>query len=157
MTGMNLHMYMSQPGTVVYMPPEAFATPPRYTNKLDCFSFGVLALQIITRNIPSPTDKCETGWGRTLSEIERRMKDITLIESSNHLQPIVLVCLQESDTERPSADKLCVELALLKRKTTSVAPMKSVAGQGLAAGVTRQVMSRALPFGSTVAAAGYRF
>ena len=37
------------PGTQAYMPPEALITPPRYSNKLDCFSHGVLTIQIVTR------------------------------------------------------------------------------------------------------------
>ena len=32
------------PGTIVYMPPEAFELPPKYGPKLDMFSFGHLAL-----------------------------------------------------------------------------------------------------------------
>ena len=37
------------PGTDVYMPPEAVSDNPVYTDKIDCFSFGVVAIQIITR------------------------------------------------------------------------------------------------------------
>ena len=40
------------PGTVVYMPQEAMGEDPIYTEKLDCFSFGVLAVQIITGLFP---------------------------------------------------------------------------------------------------------
>ena len=36
------------PGTLAYMPPEALNDPPVYTNKLYCFSFGVLDIQILT-------------------------------------------------------------------------------------------------------------
>ena len=36
------------PGTDVYMPPEAIKDKPVYTEKIDCFSFGVIAVQIIT-------------------------------------------------------------------------------------------------------------
>ena len=37
------------PGTDVYMPPEAVQEKPVYTEKIDCFSFGVIVVQIITR------------------------------------------------------------------------------------------------------------
>ena len=55
---MNPHMtpLTQVPGTPAYMPPEALTTPPRYSRQLDCFSHGVLALQIITRNFPNPGD-----------------------------------------------------------------------------------------------------
>ena len=42
------------PGTVAYMPQEALGVFPKYTEKLDCFSFGVLAIQIMTRLFPDP-------------------------------------------------------------------------------------------------------
>ena len=113
------------PGTPAYMPPEALISPPHYSNKLDCFSCGVLALQIITRNFPNPGDatRCVDDprfpTGRVsihYPETERRKKDIDLIEPSHPLRPIALNCLKDRDTERPSADELCGRLASLKRE-----------------------------------------
>ena len=40
------------PGTLAYMPPEALREPPRYTKKLDCFSEGVIMIQVCTRQWP---------------------------------------------------------------------------------------------------------
>ena len=40
------------PGTIVYMPPEAFEVPPKYGPKLDMFSFGHLALFTATQQFP---------------------------------------------------------------------------------------------------------
>ena len=45
------------PGATVYMPPEAVQDNPVYTNKIDCFSFGVLVVQILTRQFPNPSDR----------------------------------------------------------------------------------------------------
>ena len=42
------------PGNSVYMPPEALREPPVYSKKIDCFSFGVLQIQIMTRQFPDP-------------------------------------------------------------------------------------------------------
>ena len=42
------------PGTAVYMAPEALRNPPVYSEKLDIFSSGVIAVQIMTRNFPDP-------------------------------------------------------------------------------------------------------
>ena len=113
------------PGTPAYMPPEALIAPPHYSSKLDCFSHGVLTLQIITGNFPNPGDATtymeDTRFptGRALvqfPEIERRKKDIDLIEPSHTLLPIALHSLKDRDTERPSADELCTRLASLKRE-----------------------------------------
>ena len=113
------------PGTPAYMPPEALISPPHYSSKLDCFSHGVLALQIITRNFPDPGDASRYvddprfPTGRVsihYPETERRKKDIDLIDPSHPLRPIALHCLKDRDTERPSADELCGRLASLKRE-----------------------------------------
>ena len=115
------------PGTPAYMPPEALISPPYYSSKLDCFSHGVLAIQIITRNFPDPGDASKYievqdprfPSGRALVQFlenERRKKDIDLIEPSHPLRPIALHCLKDRDTERPSADELCGRLASLKRE-----------------------------------------
>ena len=113
------------PGTPAYMPPEALIASPQYSSKLDCFSCGVLTLQIITRNFPNPgeatryVDDPRYPTGRVsihYPETERRKKDIDLIEPSHPLRPIALHCLKDRDTERPSADELCGRLASLKRE-----------------------------------------
>ena len=113
------------PGTPAYMPPEALIASPQYSSKLDCFSHGVLAIQIITRNFPNPgeatryVDDPRYPTGRVsihYPETERRKKDIDLIEPSHPLRLIALHCLKDRDTERPSADELCGRLASLKRE-----------------------------------------
>lgn len=52
-----------------------------------------------------------------LPEVSRRTNHIDLIESSHPLLPIILCCLKDRDTERPSADELCRRLASLKEET----------------------------------------
>ena len=111
------------PGTQAYMPPEALATPPRYSNKLDCFSHGVLTIQLATRQFPNPTDaqttvedaRFPTGFAHVpVPERERRKKDIDLVDPNHPLLPLALHCLKERDRERPSADEVCGRLATLK-------------------------------------------
>ena len=113
------------PGTSVYMPPEALTIPPRYSSKVDCFSHGVLTIQIVTRNFPNPGDanmyvedpKYPTG--RVLvqyPEKDRRRKDIDLIKSDHPLLPIALNCINDWEGERPSADEVCERLSLLKKE-----------------------------------------
>ena len=89
------------PGTLLYMPPEAIGEPPRYTEKLDCFSEGVLMIQICSRKTPRQGD---------------RMKHIEQIRQSHPLLPIAKKCISDKQEDRPSAEELCQILAGLKDK-----------------------------------------
>ena len=116
------------PGTLAYMPPEALDDPPVYTNKLDCFSFGVLDIQILTRQFPDPTQRYKTieisdprfptGTAKVpVPETERRQSHIHLINPAHPLLPDALHCLKDRDRERPSAQELCHRLAALKESS----------------------------------------
>ena len=113
------------PGTVAYMPPEALSDEPEYTDKLDCFSLGVLMIQIITRNFPKPTKATVTvrdpkyPTGRILvpvPEVERRKSDVDCIEAQNYLRPIALDCIKDIEKDRPSAKDICQQLLYLKSR-----------------------------------------
>ena len=123
----NPHMTCSRttqcPGTPAFMPPEALRAKPRYSDKLDTFSTGVLIVQIITRKFPAPTDAeivmedptAPTGEKIVLiPEVERRKDDINKIPTTHPLLSIVHHCLKDQDRERPSAAQLCQSLAELK-------------------------------------------
>ena len=111
------------PGTEVYMPPEAIAERPRYTEKIDCFSFGVIVIQILTSKYPSPGNRMKSVviGGRKLleqqREISRREEDIKMADSSNPLLPIGYRCLEDGEMDRPSARELCQMIARLKENT----------------------------------------
>ena len=113
------------PGTLAYMPPEALNDPPVYTNKLDCFSFGVLDIQILTRQFPNPSPPCKimeiddprfpTGQVKVpIPEVERRQSHIDLVDPAHPLLQVALDCLKDRDRERPSAQELCNRLAAPK-------------------------------------------
>ena len=111
------------PGTPVYMPPEALRTTPRYTDKLDTFSLGVLIVQIITRAFPAPIDaeilleddSAPTGEKIVLvPEVNRRKTDINKVPTPHPLLPITLHCLKDKDKQRPTASQLCQSLEQLK-------------------------------------------
>ena len=111
-------------GTPPYMPPEALIIPPRYSNKLDCFSHGVLTIQIITRNFPDPGDPYryidDPNYPNRIifvsfPEKDRRKKDIDLIEPDHPLLLIAIKCIKDEEEERPSADELCKQLGSLKK------------------------------------------
>ena len=112
------------PGTMVYMSPEALKEPPVYTKKLDCFSLGVLTVQVITRQFPNPGARTRTvidarsPTGRTempVLETERRKAHIDLIDPTHPLLPIATNCLSYGEEDRPSAQQLCRRLAALKQ------------------------------------------
>ena len=111
------------PGTLAYMPPEALRDPPRYTKKLDCFSEGVVMIQVCTRLWPEPGPRTQlvqdsrspTGTiEMPVLELERRKNHIDLIYPNHALLPIVMECLKHEERERPSSEELCQWLAGLK-------------------------------------------
>ena len=113
------------PGTDVYMPPEAVKEKPVYTDKIDCFSFGVIAIQIMTRLSPKPGDRRKKieienigSVEKRISEYERRHNHITRVDPSHPLLPVALYCLKDEYIERPSAHEICIRLATLKKGPT---------------------------------------
>ena len=111
------------PGTLPYMSPEALDDPPVYTKKLDTFSFGVLCIQIITRQFPVPGPRMKkfrdprfpVGIQVPFPETERRKSHIDLIDPIHTLLPMATDCLSYSEKDRPSAQDLCHRLAALKQ------------------------------------------
>jgi serine/threonine protein kinase len=113
------------PGTDVYMPPEAVKDKPVYTEKIDCFSFGVIAVQIATRQFPEPGDRHITlddprypqgAVNLRVPEIERRQNHIIMIDPNHPLKQVPLDCLKDIDVERPSAQQLCERVAAMKEQ-----------------------------------------
>ena len=114
------------PGTLAFMPPEALRPKPRYTDKLDIFSIGVLIIQVISRRYPAPTDAMKIVDDTTaptgekmivFPELQRRASDIHRVPSNHTLLPIAHHCLKDRDGERPSAAELCQRLAGLKKSS----------------------------------------
>ena len=74
------------PGNLVYMPPEALREKPTYSRKLDCFSEGVLMIQVCTRQWPDPGPRTErrcdtnspTGEVEVPVYLKQREEKITL-------------------------------------------------------------------------------
>jgi serine/threonine protein kinase len=111
------------PGTLAYMPPEALREPPRYTKKLDCFSEGVIMIQVCTRLWPEPGPRTQliqdsrspTGsMEMPVLERDRRKDHIDLISPDHGLFSIALDCLKYHEDDRPSGIEICQRLAELK-------------------------------------------
>ena len=112
------------PGNVLYMSPEALDEAKSYTAKLDVFSFGVIVIQILTRQFPNPTDRFRIVYvaefdemlRREIAETERRKAHLQLIPEAHSLKPLALQCLKK-ENERPSALQLCERLSELKQSS----------------------------------------
>ena len=114
------------PGTDAFMPPEAVQDRPDYTEKIDCFSFGVITLQILTRKFPKPGDRAiqveitqpglpsGTVADIRVPEVERRQNHINEVDPNHTLLHVTLDCLKDKDIERPSAQQLCERVSALK-------------------------------------------
>ena len=112
------------PGNVQYMSPEALEEPPSYTDKLDVFSFGVLLVQITTRQFPNPGPRFQAitvpnypdGTIRmAVPETQRRSVHLKLIAHTHPLKAIAISCLKGKERERPSTQQLSNMLSELKR------------------------------------------
>ena len=116
------------PGTDVYMPPEAVKDEPVYAEKIDCFSFGVIIIQTLTRQFPKPGNRRQEveinhpGLPRgtvevRLAKVDRRRNHISQVDPNHPFLPIALDCLKDKDSERPSAQQLCERVANLKERS----------------------------------------
>ena len=100
-----------------YMSPEALCPHPRYSEKVDIFSVGVLLLQIATRN-PNPAYSARISTmtdpnvlnPKVKSEFESRKADIDKVPLSHGLLPVILECLKDTSEERPAAPQLCYSI-----------------------------------------------
>jgi serine/threonine protein kinase len=148
------------PGTDVYMPPEAVQEDPVYTEKIDCFSFGVIVVQTITQQFPEPSNrKKKVQWPVSLPgfpsdalaevpipETERRQNHIDKIEPNHPLLQVALDCLNDRDIERPSAQQLREQVSALKERpqyneSVTVVEIKRAAEQGRSDDAERELRS----------------
>ena len=104
-----------------YMSPEALEEPPSYTDKLDVFSFGVILVQIMTRQFPNPgsrfrlIDFPEGTVRMAVPETERRASHLQLIADTHQLKAIAINCLKCKEIQRPSARQVSATLCELKQ------------------------------------------
>jgi serine/threonine protein kinase len=88
------------PGSIPFMPPETFWDKPHYTESVDIFSLGVLAVEVAIQSFPSVG---MVGIG-VVPEVERRANDLKKMGASHPLMPLVRKCLRDSYKERPDID-----------------------------------------------------
>ena len=104
------------PGTVHFMPPEAFEDDPHYGLPLDVFSFGCVICHVITQQWPTPSaSQVVDGKSRRkviVSEVERRQRYIDQIRERS-LKQLVITCLDNDQERRPP-------ISLVSERITSI-------------------------------------
>ena len=106
------------PGTPDFMPPEALTRRPIYGPPLDVFSYGGVALNVITQQWPEPTEKLQlsnTDQWEVVSEAMRRQKYLNMFTGgAADLVPLVTSCLDDIPKRRPSVLDISMEIKRIK-------------------------------------------
>ena len=101
------YLTTTQPGTVLYMPPEALRNKEtRFTDKGDVFSLGVVMLEVATQEPPS----CSIVGIDTVPEVDRRAKDLSKVPDDHPLKALIRACLKDNPKERPTIEEVNLEL-----------------------------------------------
>lgn len=116
-TGHNMVM----PGTELYVPPEAYSEAQPHPS-FDIFSFGVIMIETVTGQLPSPLplltqDVASTAKFRVLTELERRERDIQRIREDHPLRPVIMLSLDLPE-QRPSTAQVLDTLSDYEEKMT---------------------------------------
>ena len=90
------------PGTVVFMPPEAFSLNPQYGKPIDVFSVGCVCVHVTSMEWPIPLNQVVNNV--ILSEVQRRERYFTKMIPS--LEQLVKQCLQDKPEQRPIIEEV---------------------------------------------------
>ena len=99
------------PGTPCYMPPEALTAKPKYTTKIDVYSYGVLIIHTLSGRWPFPEDAFRPDPQNPdaiipVSEVERRAEYLQEIGNDHPLMGVIQQCLSNIPARRPEAPGL---------------------------------------------------
>ncbi len=107
---MGLMTQTQTPGTPIYMPPEAIVARPKYTNKVDIYSYGVMIIHVLSGKWPIPgevfrPDPANPSLIIPVSEIDRRAEYLQEIDQDHPraLMGLIRQCLSNTPTSRPEA------------------------------------------------------
>ena len=106
------------PGTLAYMPPEALTDKPKYDTPLDVFSFGQLSLYVALQQFPQvafelPPDQSIRAYQLGEVAILKRKKWLDILPEDHCLRDLILSCLRDDSSERPSTERLNVKMKVL--------------------------------------------
>ena len=107
------------PETPDFMPPEALSKRPVYGPPLDVFSYGGVALNVITQQWPEPSDLVQvnpnTGRREVVSEVMRRQPYLDKMTGlAADLKPLVMSCLDDEARDRPPVTRISTEIKRVK-------------------------------------------
>ncbi len=96
------------PCTPCYMPPEAMVARPKYTNKVDIFSYGVMVVHILSGQwlIPGEAFREDPNMPHAsvpVSEFDRRAEFLQGISQDHPLMGLIRRCFSNVQTHRPEA------------------------------------------------------
>ena len=100
------YLTTTQPGIVLYLPPECLCNNPCYDNKGDVFSLGVVMLEVATQEPPS----CSMFGIGVEAEVKRRAKDLSKVPDDHPLKALIGACLKDDPKERPTIEEVHLEL-----------------------------------------------
>ena len=105
-------MLSKAPGTVDFMPPEAFERKPVYGPPMDVFSFGGIILHTFNQQWPSPSLQVQfdpkSKKRIALSEVERRQEYLDkMTGEAEVLRLLVEECLDCDPDARPNIANVC--------------------------------------------------
>ena len=112
------------PGTVDFMPPEAFEDNPHYDTSLDVFSYGGVMLYTVNGKWPTPSAPVKqdplTDELKAVSEVDRRQQylDEVIGEEAEVLKPLIKDCLNNNPSMRPSMIDISGKIKPLKVSIT---------------------------------------
>lgn len=100
-------MTSKAPGTACCMPPEALVANPRYTAKIDIFSYGILAIHLLCGKWPEPTrEAVDPVTCAAVTEAERREEYLNCIAPDHALVKLIKQCIHNNPTNRPDTPEL---------------------------------------------------
>ena len=85
------------PDNPSHMPPEICIPNQIYTKELDIFSFGCMMIHTITEEFPNVNNDSKG------TEIDRRSKYLKKLKGLAYIYFLILACLQDNPSHRPSA------------------------------------------------------
>ena len=97
------------PGAPDFMSPESLSQTPRYSDKLDIFSFGHLAIYLINQKAPYVQDSTvtEEDFKKKEMQVGKRRSSLNQMGGLRHpLFTIIVQCLRDIPDQRPSSREL---------------------------------------------------
>ena len=103
------------PGTPCYMPPEALTAKPKYTSKIDIYSYGVLIIHTLCGKWPFPEgvfrpDPQNPDTMIPISEVERRAEYLQKIGDGHPLMAMIHQCLSNVPAKRPDSQTVLEQI-----------------------------------------------